>query len=149
MTEQTETTESTDLVLMDNITAADIFETDGGVEKYLKIAREFSQSIVPDVSTDKGRRAITSHAAKITRFKTTTDKMGKEAVAEKTAELKKYNNIRKLLWDGLDDIAKETKQPLTEWKEADKARVAKIESKLALLREMQKHVATDLSLIHI
>ena len=101
----TEQAESTELVLLDNITAADIFEKEGAVEKYLKVASDFSKSIVPDVSTPKGRKAIASHAAKITRFKTTTGEMGKQAVADKTAELKQYNSIRKALWDGLDTIA--------------------------------------------
>lgn len=84
-----------------------------------------------DVSTKKGREAIASMAAKIARSKTAADAFGKNLKAEYKAKVDAIDGIRRIFWDGLEALQKEFRQPLTEFEEREKARVAGHEAALA------------------
>jgi len=85
------------------------------------IARK-ARSIVPDVTTAKGRAEIASIAAKVSSSKAAIEKAGKE-LADKQKEIPKLIDAsRKRSRDFLDALRDEVRQPLTEW-EAEQARI--------------------------
>ena len=86
------------------------------------ITREV-EKFTPDVSTDSGRSEIASIAHKVARSKTFLDDLGKQLVAEDKAKIKKVDQDRKYMRDYLDDLKIKTRAPLTEYEEAEKARV--------------------------
>lgn len=88
-----------------------------------------------DVSTKKGREAIASMAAKIARSKTAADAFGKNLKAEYKAKVDAIDGIRRIFWDGLEALQKEFRQPLTEFEEQEKARIAGHEAALAAIPE--------------
>lgn len=77
---------------------------------------------VPDLTTDKGRKAIASLAYKITRTKTAIDAAGKKLNEDARAQISAVDKVRKDVRDRLDALADEVRRPLTEWEEAEKAR---------------------------
>ena len=132
-----EQAESTDLVVLDSVKAAEIFQTEESLDVYLKKAVAFADSFVADTTTAKGRSEITSRASKVVKLKTTLDGMGKDLVSEQKAEIKRVDAIRKHARDTLDELKVRIRKPLTEWEEAEKVRQEKIDEHL------------NLSLIHI
>ena len=118
----------TDLVVATEIQPAILFgdehETlDGLLEK---IKKEVS-TIVPDITTAKGRKAITANVSRITKSKTLLDKVGKEYNAAQKELLKKFDTRRKHAFTFLENLQKEVREPLTEWEDKEKARIAKCE----------------------
>lgn len=106
-------------------TALQVYSAENGLEPYLQIIKEEIDKFVPDVSTKKGRDAIASIAYKVARSKTALDNAGKELVAELKEVPKKIDAERKRMRDLLDVWQAEVRRPLTEWEEAEAARVAK------------------------
>lgn len=94
---------------------------------------------VPDVNTDEGRKAITSTAYKVARSKTTIDELGKDFVADQKLAIKAVDEIRKLARDFLDNLKVKVREPLTEWEEAEEARVQKIAAKLEVIKDLGVH----------
>jgi hypothetical protein len=98
-----------------------------------EIAREV-RSHVPDLSTDKGRKAIASLAYKVSTTKTAIDEARELLTKEKRDEIKAVDAAGKLIRDRLDALRDEVKAPLVEWQEAEKARLAKCEETIQALR---------------
>ena len=129
-----EQAESTDLVVLDSVKAAEIFHTEESLDVYLKKAVAFADSFVADTTTAKGRSEITSRASKVVKLKNTLDGMGKDLVSEQKAEIKRVDAIRKHARDTLDELKVRIRKPLTDWEEAEKVRQEKIDEHLNLLR---------------
>ncbi|WP_430318290.1 hypothetical protein [Pseudomonas nitroreducens] len=104
-------------------TALQVYSTENGLEPYLQIIKTEIDAFVPDVSTKKGRDAIASIAYKVARSKTALDNAGKELVAELKEVPKKIDAERKRMRDLLDAWQADVRRPLTEWEEAEAARV--------------------------
>lgn len=81
----------------------------------------------PDTSSEKGRKAIASFAYRIARTKTAIDDAGAEKV-------KDINATRKRMAAKLDELRDRARQPLTEWEEADKKRLAECNEVIEFLR---------------
>ncbi|SES07962.1 hypothetical protein [Sphingobium sp. YR768] len=94
---------------------------------FAHIRREI-EAFEPDVSTAKGRDAIKSFAFKITRTKTAIDDAGKKLNEEARAKIGVVDAARRDARETLDELAKSVRKPLTEWEEAEKARVAKADA---------------------
>ena len=62
-----------ELIVIQKETALDIFTTQKGLDPIIEKIRQEVLSIAPDVSTRKGRDAIASNAAKVSRSKTYLD----------------------------------------------------------------------------
>lgn len=92
---------------------------------YEKVAAEV-RGHVPDLTTDKGRKAIASLAYKVARSKTALDEAGKALTEDKRAEIKKVDEARKVIRDKLDALKEEARKPLTEWEQAEKDRVQQV-----------------------
>ena len=128
------TEESTDLVVLDSVKAAEIFQTEASLDVYLKKAVAFADSFVADTTTAKGRSEITSRASKVVKLKNTLDGMGKDLVSGQKAEIKRVDAIRKHARDTLDELKVRIRQPLTEWEEAEKRRQEELNQHLNDLR---------------
>jgi hypothetical protein len=89
---------------------------------FAHIKREI-EAFEPDVSTAKGRDAIKSFAFKITRTKTAIDDAGKKLNEEARAKISVVDAARRDARETLEELAKSVRKPLTEWEEAEKARV--------------------------
>jgi len=98
-----------------------------------EIARE-CRSHVPDLTTDKGRKAIASLAYKVSTTKTAIDEARELLTKEKRDEIKAVDAAGKIIRDRLDALRDEVKKPLVEWQEAEKLRVAKCEETIQALR---------------
>jgi colicin import membrane protein len=77
----------------------------------------------PDVTTNKGRAAIKSFAFKITQTKTAIDDAGKKLNEEARAKINVVDAARRDAKEALTEMAKSVRQPLTDWEEAEDARV--------------------------
>lgn len=90
---------------------------------YAHIRREV-EAFTPDLTTAKGREAIKSLAYKITRTKTAIDAAGKQLNEEARAKIGVVDAARRDARETLEAMANEVRRPLTEWEEAEKARLA-------------------------
>jgi len=110
------------LEIVENVNAADVFSGNGLDNLLGKIEIE-ATSILPDVSTAKGRREIASMAAKVSKSKTYLDGLGKTLVSDWKTKAKAVDSERKKMRDTLDALKAEVRAPLTEWEAAEKDRI--------------------------
>lgn len=103
--------------------ALQVYSAPAGLDPYLAQIKAEIDSFTPDVSTKKGRDAIASIAHKVARSKTALDNIGKELVAELKDVPKKIDAERKRMRDLLDQWKDDVRRPLTEWEEAEQARI--------------------------
>lgn len=106
--------------------------TDGGVDDFLKKAREEATKEVFDVTTAKGRKGIASQANNVAKLKVSLDGAGKNLVSGWKEKAKAVDSERKKIRDNLDALKAEIRKPLTDW-EAEQDRIreekaAKIQS---------------------
>jgi septal ring factor EnvC (AmiA/AmiB activator) len=122
MNVQTDLKEQSELAVIKPLTAAMVF-VPGGVDAILeKIAAEI-RSFKPDISTQDGRAQIASIAYKVARSKTALDEMGKDLVAEWKSKAAAVDAERRTIREKLDALKEEVRKPLTDWENADKARI--------------------------
>lgn len=146
MTEQakTETTQA-QLVVIEPTSAVALFTEGEGVEAMLADIRKQATSLVPDLSTAKGRKEIASIAFSVAKTKTYLDGFGKE-LTDKYKEIpKRIDANRKLIRDTLDALKDEVRAPLTQYEEAEEARVAALQSRLARLNELGSYASIEIA----
>ena len=113
-----------ELVEVSETTALAAFATPAGLDPIISQARELVESFEPDLSTDKGRKAIASLAGKVAKLKVKLDDAGKELVSEWKSKSKIVDGSRKSMRDELDALKIQARAPLTEWENKEKDRVA-------------------------
>ena len=91
---------------------------------YAKVKAEVDAH-VPDLTTDKGRKAIASLAYKVAKTKTALDDAGKKLTEDKRKEIAAVDEARRNIRAKLDALRDEARRPLTEWEAAEEARQAK------------------------
>lgn len=123
-------TANTEVVTVQKENALQVFSADQGLDPYLAKIRAEIEGFVPDVTTAKGRKEIASIAYKVAQSKTALDNVGKELVAELKAVPAKIDAERKRMRDLLDSWKDEVRAPLTEWENAEAARVARHQSSI-------------------
>jgi len=119
----------TELIKLELFAPADLFTQEGIAKVYNHIEAQV-KGLVFDVSTKKGREEIASTAHKVAKSKTAIDKIGKESVAGKKAEVKAVDMNRSILWDKLEALQKEVRQPLTDFENAEKLRIEEREDRI-------------------
>ncbi|VGE04649.1 TolA protein [Klebsiella pneumoniae] len=112
-----------DLVVIDKKNAMAVFTNNDQLDPLIEAIEKEARSLVPDVTTKKGRDAIASMAHKVARSKTYIDNAGKDLVAELKALPKQIDESRRVVRERLDALKDEVRRPLTEW-EAEQARIA-------------------------
>ena len=80
---------------------------------------------VPDLTTEKGRKAIASLAFKVVKTKTALDDAGKKLTEDKRKEIAAVDAARRNIREKLDALRDEARRPLTEWEEAEAKRQEK------------------------
>ncbi|HIH5152418.1 TPA: hypothetical protein ACYSED_002825 [Citrobacter freundii] len=114
--------EVTDLVVIEKSSAMAVFTNNEQLDPIIEKIEKEARSLVPDVSTKKGRDAIASMAHKVARSKTYIDNAGKDLVAELKALPKQIDESRRVVRERLDALKDEVRRPLTEW-EAEQERI--------------------------
>lgn len=115
--------EITDLVVIEKKNAMAVFTSNDQLDPLIEAIEKEARSLVPDVTTKKGRDAIASMAHKVARSKTYIDNAGKDLVAELKALPKQIDERRRIARERLDALKDEVRRPLTEW-EAEQERIA-------------------------
>lgn len=99
----------------------DVFSS-GNAEQLISDIEEEVRSVIPDVSTAKGRKEIASIAYKVSQSKTAFDRLGKDLVSGWKEQAKGVDVERKLVRDRLDSLRDEVRLPLTQWEQDEAAR---------------------------
>ncbi|HHT7463920.1 TPA: hypothetical protein ACT1U1_001036 [Raoultella ornithinolytica] len=120
-----------DLVVIEKKNAMTVFTNNDQLDPLIEAIEKEARSLVPDVTTKKGRDAIASMAHKVARSKTYIDNAGKDLVAELKALPKQIDESRRVVRERLDALKDEVRRPLTEW-EAEQERIKAEEAMLAL-----------------
>lgn len=126
--------EVTDLVVIEKQNAMAIFTNKEQLDPLLEKIETEARSLVPDLTTKKGRDAIASMAHKVARSKTYIDNAGKDLVAELKALPKQIDESRRIVRERLEALKDEVRRPLTEW-EAEQERIKAEEAMNALHAE--------------
>ncbi|WP_347271879.1 hypothetical protein [Rhizorhabdus histidinilytica] len=87
-----------------------------------------------DVSTKKGRDALRSYAAEVRSEKAAIDKARLRLTKDWRDMVDQCNAAGKIIVERLETLAAEVRKPLTDWEEAEKARVAECEAMIARIK---------------
>ncbi|HBT5834525.1 hypothetical protein WDU42_19300 [Klebsiella pneumoniae] len=123
-----------DLVVIEKKNAMAVFTNNDQLDPLIEAIEKEARSLVPDVTTKKGRDAIASMAHKVARSKTYIDNAGKDLVSELKALPKQIDESRRVVRERLDALKDEVRRPLTEW-EAEQERIKAEEAMNALHAE--------------
>ena len=123
-----------ELVVIEKKNAMAVFTNNDQLDPLIELIEKEARSLVPDVTTKKGRDAIASMAHKVARSKTYIDNAGKDLVAELKALPKQIDESRRVVRERLDALKDEVRRPLTEW-EAEQERIKAEETMNALHAE--------------
>ncbi|MEY7475938.1 hypothetical protein [Citrobacter freundii] len=134
--------EVTDLVVIEKSSAMAVFTNNQQLDPIIEKIEKEARSLVPDVSTKKGRDAIASMAHKVARSKTYIDNAGKDLVAELKALPKQIDESRRVVRERLDALKDEVRRPLTEW-EAEQERIKAEEVARIKAEEDRKKFESD------
>lgn len=134
--------EVTDLVVIEKSSAMAVFTNNEQLDPIIEKIEKEARSLVPDVSTKKGRDAIASMAHKVARSKTYIDNAGKDLVAELKALPKQIDESRRIVRERLDALKDEVRRPLTEW-EAEQERIKAEEAARVKAEEDRKKFESD------
>jgi hypothetical protein len=107
-------------------TALAVYSTANGLDPWLEQIRgevDKFLSVLPDLTTKKGRDLYASMAYKIAKSKNALDDAGKKLSAEQKEVPKKIDAERKRVWDKLELWQKEVRKPLDDWQEAEDRRI--------------------------
>lgn len=88
-----------------------------------------------DLATERGRKAIASRAAQIARRKTSIDGAGKDLNEAHRKAINQVDEVRRQVRNTLDILRDKARAPLTEWEEAEAARIANCEAVIRFLTE--------------
>ena len=134
--------EVTDLVVIEKSSAMAVFTNNEQLDPIIEKIEKEARSLVPDVTTKKGRDAIASMAHKVARSKTYIDNAGKDLVAELKALPKQIDESRRIARERLDALKDEVRRPLTEW-EAEQDRIKAEEAARIKAEEGRKKFESD------
>ncbi|MFM5241331.1 coiled-coil domain-containing protein [Aeromonas rivipollensis] len=137
MTEQAKTDNpQAQLVVIEPTTAVALFTEGQGVAELLADIRQKATSLVPDITTAKGRKEVASVAYAVAKTKTYLEGFGKELAGKYKEIPKRIDANRKQIRDTLDALNNEVRAPLTQYEEAEAARVAALQDRLIMLKDL-------------
>ncbi|EPY9768796.1 hypothetical protein ABLV21_01510 [Klebsiella sp. GG_Kp180] len=143
-----------DLVVIEKKNAMAVFTNNDQLDPLIELIEKEARSLVPDVTTKKGRDAIASMAHKVARSKTYIDNVGKDLVAELKALPKQIDESRRVVRERLDALKDEVRRPLTEWEEeqerikAEEAMNALHAEAMAMNEEFDRQLAARIESDH-
>lgn len=119
----------------------------GGTDALFERIAQEARSFVPDVTTDKGRKAIGSLAAKVSSSKKLAEKYALDLVADQKAQIKIVDQDRIQFCKKMDSLRDEILAPRDAWEQAEKDRVQVIQDKIAQFDSGRVDIGSPLSLI--
>lgn len=128
-----DTTTGSALVALSDLTPMMVFGNPAQADAIIEKIKDEVTRIDADISTAQGRAEIRATAYKIARSKTVLDEMGKDLVRDLKARSGVVDAERRRIWDALETLQVEFRKPLTDFEEAEKARVAAHEAALAAI----------------
>ena len=108
------------LLVMSNgtqLSKSDFFVTGDDIDSVLESIKKEVSSHVPDITTAKGRAAITKTVSLVTSCKTYLEDQGKDLSAEYKTIPGKIDKNRAKVKEYLTDLQAEIRKPLTDWQE--------------------------------
>lgn len=134
--------EAKELVVIEKQNAMAVFTNNDKMDPIIEAIEKEARSLVPDISTKKGRDAIASMAHKVARSKTYIDNAGKELVAELKDLPKQIDESRRIVRERLDALRDEVRKPLNDW-EAEQERIKAEEEAKAAAEALRIQVEND------
>lgn len=119
----------------DDLTPLSVIEDRTKAEGLFAKVRAEIDAHVPDLTTERGRKAIKSLAFKVTKTKTAVDDARKKLTEDARKQVDAANAAGRVIWDRLEDLAAEARKPLTEWEQAEKDRVAAVAAGMRSIEE--------------
>lgn len=114
----------------------DVFTKEGGIQPFLDKMETQIKAFKPDVSTKAGRDEIRSFAVEVTKAKTFLEKIGDELAKEVKNIPKLVDASRKRWTDTMTRWRDEVRQPLTDFEDAEKERIAKHAAAIAAFSDL-------------
>lgn len=115
------------VITIDDISAdnAPTIYVAGGLGRFLDAVKAEVTAEVPDLTTRKGRERIASLAAKVSKSKAAVEKPGRDYLKRLKEMPKVVEAELRDFVTGMDALRDATRLPLTEWEQAEDARVDK------------------------
>jgi hypothetical protein len=101
-----------------------------GLDKIIAIIRREVEQFQPDISTEKGRKAIASLARKVASSKSRLEEYGKNLSAKIKVQAVGIDAERKRMRETLDELRDQARKPLDDYESAVKIRVESHEQAL-------------------
>lgn len=120
-------------VIDQNVIVAAFQKENGTKSLYEQIANN-ARSIIFNMNDKKERDALKSYAYNLARIKTTVDNYGKELVSGIKAQAAVIDADRKFWRDNMDLLQEEIRKPLTDFENAEKARIKRLEDEVAVIK---------------
>jgi len=124
----------TDLVVIEKANIPALFQ-EGGCDPIIDRLKTEATKFKGDASTAKGRKDIASFAHKFSTSKTYLDGLGKALSDEYRAKIAPINDERNKIKTCCDELRVQVRKPLTDWEDAEKNRVSRIENLIASFDE--------------
>jgi peptidoglycan DL-endopeptidase RipA len=115
--------------------AAELF-VPNGLDKIIGLIRKEVEQFQPDVSTEKGRKAIASLARKVASSKSRLEEYGKNLSAQIKVQAQGIDAERRRMKETLDELRDQARKPLTDYEEAVAARIEAHEQALRDVLEL-------------
>ena len=127
----------TSIATIESMNAVELFQ-ENAIQTLLDSITKEVKSEVVDPSSEKGRDRIKSLAYKVAKSKTAIDTLGKDLVTDWKTKSKEVDAVRKNARDYLDNLKAEVRQPVTDWEEAEKARVDAIKERIDYIHTLSQ-----------
>ena len=119
-----------ELLIIKQENALETFTKPEGLDPFIEKVRQEVEDHIPDLTTEKGRKAIASLAAKVAKTKVYLDGVGKDLVSDWKAKAKLVDCSRKSMREELDALKAVARKPLTEWEREEEKRLEAIAAKM-------------------
>lgn len=132
-----------ELIVAGNFTPLAVVSDQKVYSEFYDKLRQMVDEFEPDLTTEKGRKAVASLAHKIARSKTAIDDAGKKLTEDARATIKAVDENRREIREQLDELKAVARKPLTDWEAAEEARQEKAREELLRIREAGRVDFTD------
>lgn len=126
---------STQLIVIEALKPKEVFGTTNGVTELLKELKEVAKPKLP-ADTAEGREERRTLAANIARAKTGVFNMGKDYVADLKKITKDVDAKKRIWFDEAEAYQHAVRKPLTDYEDAEKARIAGHKGKIQQMRDL-------------
>ena len=123
-----------ELIVIEKENAVALFSEDAALEAFFKQFDEKIAEIPKSVATKKERDLIKSTAYQVSRLKTRIDDFGADLVDDMREKVKAVDARRKDIREKMDERRDAVRKPLTDWEEAEEARIAAIQAEIEKAR---------------